>query len=301
MPEAEAKDGADHWSDLRPVLDRELSRLPDKYRVPVVLCYLEGRTLRDVARQLGTPAGTLSGRLAAARELLARRLARRGLALSGAAMAALLSEGAASACVPLPLVALTVEAAAGKAAAGVGSARAAALAEGAVRAMFVKKLKIAAFALAMAGTVIGAALLAQRPTAAQAPPAPARTRTGPPQADGPEVKALLKERKEVLQQETQELWRMFEAGRGLLTPLLSASRELLRAELELAMTPAERVAAHERHFNQMYKCEEIVKLAYEARRMNATSYHEMRAARLEAQIGLLRAGGKPQKQKAEGK
>jgi RNA polymerase sigma factor (sigma-70 family) len=305
MPEAEAKGEADPGGDLRPVLDRELSRLPDKYRVPVVLCYLEGRTLRDVARQLGVPAGTLSGRLTAARELLARRLARSGLALSAGALTAALSEGAASAGIPPPLVALTVEAAtaaaAGKLAAGGASARAAALAEGVVRAMFVKKLKVAAAVLAMAGAVLGAALLVHRPTAAQPPAGLARMRTGPLQADGPEVKALVKERKELLQQEVQELWRMFEAGRGLLTPLLAASRQLLQAELELATTPADRVAAHERHFSQMDKCEQIVKLAYEARRMNAPAYYEMRSARLEAEIGQLRAGGKPQKEKAEGK
>src|SRR5262249_51181418 len=60
--------------DLRPLLDRELERLPAKYRVPVVLCDLEGRTRREVAGQLGIPEGTLSSRLAAARKLLAGRL-----------------------------------------------------------------------------------------------------------------------------------------------------------------------------------------------------------------------------------
>src|SRR5262249_42961899 len=44
MPEPEASASEDVWRDLRPLLDEELSRLPDKYRVPVVLCDLEGRT-----------------------------------------------------------------------------------------------------------------------------------------------------------------------------------------------------------------------------------------------------------------
>src|SRR5262249_40421706 len=48
------------WSDLQPLLDRELARLPDKYRAPVVLCDLQGKTYRDAARQLGCPAGTLA-------------------------------------------------------------------------------------------------------------------------------------------------------------------------------------------------------------------------------------------------
>src|SRR5262245_38426607 len=54
--------------DWRPLLDRELSQLPAKYREPVVLCELEGGTRRDVARQLRIPEGTLSSRLATARK-----------------------------------------------------------------------------------------------------------------------------------------------------------------------------------------------------------------------------------------
>jgi RNA polymerase sigma factor (sigma-70 family) len=161
MPEPEAGGGADVWSDLRPLLDQELSRLPDKYRVPVVLCDLEERTLRDVARQLGIPAGTLSGRLTTARRLLASRLARHGLALSGTALTAALYQGTASAGVPAPLVASTAQAAtavaAGQTAEGVVSAKVAALAAGVLKAMLVKTLKIAAAVLLAAGIVLGAA------------------------------------------------------------------------------------------------------------------------------------------------
>src|SRR5262249_25132927 len=51
------------WQELLPFLDRELDRLPAKYRAPVVLCHLEGRTRKEAAGQLGLPVGTLSGRL----------------------------------------------------------------------------------------------------------------------------------------------------------------------------------------------------------------------------------------------
>src|SRR5262249_57149609 len=99
------------WQDLQPLLDQELSRLPVKYRLPVVLCDLEGKARKDVARELEIPEGTLSSRLTTARGLLARRLARRGLPLSGGALAAVLSANAASACVPASVMASTIKAA----------------------------------------------------------------------------------------------------------------------------------------------------------------------------------------------
>ena len=68
--------------DLLGLLDRELARLPDKYRLPVVLCELEGRSRKEAARQLGLPEGTLSSRLASARKTLARRMAGYGATVS---------------------------------------------------------------------------------------------------------------------------------------------------------------------------------------------------------------------------
>ena len=67
--------------DLRQLLDDELLLLPEKYRAPVVLCYLEGRTHQEAARHLGWPAGSMSRRLDRARALLRRRLAERGVSL----------------------------------------------------------------------------------------------------------------------------------------------------------------------------------------------------------------------------
>ncbi len=99
MPEPAARP-QELWDDLRPLLDLELSRLPDKYRVPLVLCDLEDRPIKEAARHLGWPQGTLAGRLARGRVLLAKRLARRGLAVSGGALAGLLAQQAASASVP---------------------------------------------------------------------------------------------------------------------------------------------------------------------------------------------------------
>jgi RNA polymerase sigma factor (sigma-70 family) len=165
MPEPATVDGADDWRDLRPLLDQELSRLPDMYRIPIVLCDLEGRTRRDAARQLGIPAGTLSGRLTSAREMLAKRLARHGLALSGGALLAALSPSAVSASVPSPLVASAVQAAtavaSGHGLAGVVSVQAAALAEGVMKTMLVKMLKIAPTVLLTLVVIAAAAVVVQ--------------------------------------------------------------------------------------------------------------------------------------------
>lgn len=81
--------------DLRRILDDELGLLPEKYRAPVILCYLEGRTHEEAAQQLGWPAGSMSRRLDRARTLLRRRLAHRGLAITaiGLVLAAIVVSG----------------------------------------------------------------------------------------------------------------------------------------------------------------------------------------------------------------
>jgi RNA polymerase sigma factor (sigma-70 family) len=64
------------------VVREEVSRLPERYRVPLVLCYLEGKTNEEAALQLRCPVGTVKGRLWRARGRLRDRLCRRGLSLS---------------------------------------------------------------------------------------------------------------------------------------------------------------------------------------------------------------------------
>ncbi|HSQ58292.1 MAG TPA: sigma-70 family RNA polymerase sigma factor, partial [Gemmata sp.] len=74
-------DPAADTQNIRRTIDAELDRLPEKYRLPIVLCELEGRTLEEAAELLGWPKGTVAGRLSRGRELLRARLSRRGIGM----------------------------------------------------------------------------------------------------------------------------------------------------------------------------------------------------------------------------
>jgi RNA polymerase sigma factor (sigma-70 family) len=161
-------------ADLREELDEGLACLPTRYRVPIILCHLEGLTYQEAARRLGCPVGTVGVRLARGRELLRARLARRRPdlpAFAGGAFAA------APAALPAGLVDATVWAvsrgAGGRAmTAGLVSASAVSLAEGFMRSMVMARVMSAALVvLAAAVTVVGGLLL--RPAEARQGGAPA--------------------------------------------------------------------------------------------------------------------------------
>jgi RNA polymerase sigma factor (sigma-70 family) len=184
------------WRELGAVLDEELRRLPDGCRAPLVLCFLEGKTQDEAARELGCCKSTLRRRLEYGRDLLRRRLLRRGVALSVGLLAAALSHGPASALVSAALVETTVKAAlpslAGPAGAKAVSAEVVALVDGVGRATALARLKVAAVLLAVALLGIGGGWLAHHAAAARpalpkphgAPPAGPRP-AGPQTAEQP--------------------------------------------------------------------------------------------------------------------
>ncbi len=167
------------------VLDEELQRLPEDRRVPLVLCYLQGHTCDDAARQLGWSLRTLKRRLEQGRNGLRARLARRGIALP----AALLALGVAQkgkATVPAAWTAATVRAALDL---GAGTTVAAtAIAEAVLRGMSAARRK-ALGALLLVGTlIVGAGALAARGPARPGeppPPAPPAQVAEPPQQPAP--------------------------------------------------------------------------------------------------------------------
>jgi RNA polymerase sigma factor (sigma-70 family) len=126
--------------ELGKMLDEEVQRLPEKYRAPVTLCYLQGRTNEEAAEQLSCPTGTLKVRLMRARDLLRKRLARRGVGLTLVGLTALLLQNAAHAAAPAALVNATVSAATS----GGASASVAGLVKGTLAWMCLTKLKVAA-------------------------------------------------------------------------------------------------------------------------------------------------------------
>jgi RNA polymerase sigma factor (sigma-70 family) len=174
--------------DWKPLLDRELDRLTQRYREAVVLCDLEGRTRKEVGRMLGVPESTVSSRLARGRSLLAKRLAARGVVLTSAVLAIGLATETASANVPAALVGRTVQIAtivsAGRSLAA--STAAVVLMKGVMKAMLMKKLRLVVGA-AMLTAAIGAIGFASRSgTEAWA--------QSPAQPKGADTEPLLRER-----------------------------------------------------------------------------------------------------------
>jgi RNA polymerase sigma factor (sigma-70 family) len=172
------KDPPEPLTDCRPeltlicreeleALHEAVASLPERYRVPLVLCELEGLSYHDAALRMGCPVGTVGVRLSRARERLRDQLIRRGVAPSAALLAALLGADTSLAGVSATLVETTVQGAmalaAGKAVtSGVVSATVVALAEAVQRTMALARLKIAVALVLAGGAAVTVGLVGPR-------------------------------------------------------------------------------------------------------------------------------------------
>jgi RNA polymerase sigma factor (sigma-70 family) len=260
MPAAESSREAD-WNDLRQVLDDEVQRLPEKFRLPILLCYLEGRTREEAAKQLGWSAGAVKGMLERGRELLRSRLTRRGVTLSATSLAGLLSENALSAGVPAALSDSTIKAALLFAAGKVGAVGgAAALAEGVLQAMWISRLKVAVavmLALVLAGTGAGVLALSSRPAEPEAP------KKEDPAQKADEKAELLKRkataRLDLAKSTYEGYWLSFRLGRENEQTVNLWSRRWLQAQLDLSDKKVDRDAALQAHQDRLKKVDEIAR------------------------------------------
>ncbi len=162
-------------AELAAIVDQEVNGLPAKYRSPIVLCYLQGLTHEEAARQLEWPLGSVKGRLARARELLRGRLLRRGIAPAAALVGSSIA-GEASAAFERTIFEQTVSncmrVTLGQASLDAISISIASLVKGALSAMIIEKVKWAGLAVLAAGvTLAGAAVMARQP-GATVPPRP---------------------------------------------------------------------------------------------------------------------------------
>ncbi len=159
--------------ELQTLLDEELSQLPSTFREPLILCYLQGMTHAEAARLLGCPVGSMSGRLAAARDKLRARLGRRGVSTSAGLFAAVLFANAAQCEVPRGLVQATVRAAVGTAARQTAllgvSSQALDLARSVLHDMRLQVAKVTAIVLLTVGAVIFCLFQVVSPTSAGDP------------------------------------------------------------------------------------------------------------------------------------
>jgi RNA polymerase sigma factor (sigma-70 family) len=166
------------WREACRVLHEELDKLPEKYRLPLLLCYLEGNALEEAAGRLRLKATTVKGRLQRGRELLRRRVERRGITLSAGLLAAL-AHSATAAFQPR-----LVEAAV-SAACGTTPVRVAVLARGVVASMILSRAKLFIGSLLAAG-LIGALLTTEpAPPVAASPPAASAKPADPAAKEAP--------------------------------------------------------------------------------------------------------------------
>lgn len=295
------------WADLRPILDAEVNRLPEKYRIPLVLCYLEGLTYQEAAHLIGCPHGTVMSRLAWAREQLRSRLTRRGLAPSVGLLATVLAPNTLQAAMPDSLSTSTTRVALSflDETATVASASVIALAKGGIHAMLLSKIRLLVVLVLVLGLVgTGAGVLSYRLGAANPPqdgPAPQKkdnegttqkegvNRTDQREESAKRIKELQKEQIATLKKMVNQATVQFQSGRISYEPVMEARLLLLKAELDAAEKEADRITVLKNFVEAMKQGETLAKAIFESGQGTELAVLSFRARRLDAEIQLERA------------
>jgi RNA polymerase sigma factor (sigma-70 family) len=279
------------WQDVRPILDEEIQRLPEKYRLPIILCYLEGQTNDEAARLLNCPRDTIATRLARARERLCFRLLRRGVTLSAGTLTAMLTDNAMSASVPPLLLAQAAK----SVLLGAASVSITTLTEGVLHAMFLSKVKmvlVISLTLAALGSAGACAyyLRAQETAANQENPVQQPDKKAAniaPEKNAGDLTALMQERLKLAQEVlmmTRE--RMMTDPSASWKDVVDASHRVLKADLEISPNKTARLAAHQRHVEV---AEDLARFAAKVVRDGAMSKSDGQLTRyllIDAKIGL---------------
>lgn len=293
--------------EFNPALEEELARLPDKYRLPLVLCYYQGQTLEGAAQSLGCPLGTLASRMSRGRERLRVRLEKRGVALTATAVAATLAERTSSALPPV-LPQRTLQTCLAWLSQGkLVPVSVLSLSQGVMQAMFWSKVKLVSLGivtlgvLAMSGVGLwshagaGNALRQEgerNPAVTGTEETRSRESRRQPGNRSAKWKELAKQRLEVIKQETQLREREFtEGGKTTLEIILANSERFLRAELDLSDKQEQRIAAFRNHVHRLELYYAKSEALYKAGRNPRQDVLHVEYTLIEAKMRLLEEQG----------
>jgi RNA polymerase sigma factor (sigma-70 family) len=294
------------------IVHHELGRLPEKYRAPVVLCYLEGLTHDEAAARLSWPVGTVRSRLARARDTLRSRLARRGVtapAALGPMASWIVGEGPAppgagatfaseviTRDLPASIARTVSQLPTGRtAAAATATSASILLSQGVLKSMMFKKLLIAACTLPpIAITALGGGVFLARKTLAQVekptaapsvPNAPQPTAKEAPQPD--DVDRLAQQLLEAARRRYDAQRAYYEEGRITIDRFVDAGKQVELAELRIAKTDFDRLAIRQRHLDRIRAIEQREDAELKVGRGTEADVAEARERRLEAEFDLL--------------